>query len=42
MHDIGDLHGSFNHADIAAAMVKPFVSEQNHWMVEKRSIYMRS
>jgi predicted HD phosphohydrolase len=39
MHDIGDLLGSFNHADIGAALVKPFVSERNHWMVEKHAIF---
>ena len=39
LHDIGDTLGSFNHADIAAAVVKPFVSEQNHWMVEKHGIF---
>ena len=26
VHDIGDTLGSYNHADIAAAIVKPFVS----------------
>jgi predicted HD phosphohydrolase len=39
MHDIGDTLGSFNHADVAAAVVKPFVSERNHWMVEKHAIF---
>lgn len=39
LHDIGDLLGSRNHADIAAAILKPFVSEQNHWMVEKHAIF---
>jgi predicted HD phosphohydrolase len=39
MHDIGDLLGSFDHADIGAAMVKPFVSERNRWMVEKHAIF---
>src|SRR6185369_6479137 len=39
LHDIGDTLGSFNHADIAAAVVKPFVSEANHWMVEKHGIF---
>jgi predicted HD phosphohydrolase len=34
LHDIGDTLGSFNHADIAAAIVKPFVSPEIHWMVE--------
>ncbi|MGH9169859.1 MAG: HD domain-containing protein [Acidimicrobiales bacterium] len=39
VHDIGDTLGPVNHADIAAAVVKPFVSEQNHWMVEKHAIF---
>lgn len=39
LHDIGDTLGSFNHADIAAAMLKPFVSPENHWMVEKHAIF---
>jgi predicted HD phosphohydrolase len=39
LHDIGDTLGSYNHADIAAAIVKPFVSEENHWMVEKHGIF---
>ena len=34
LHDIGDTLGSFNHADIAAAIVRPFVSPELHWMVE--------
>src|SRR5260221_782999 len=39
LHDIGDTLGSFNHADIATAILKPFVSEQNLWMVEKHGIF---
>jgi predicted HD phosphohydrolase len=39
LHDIGDTLGSFNHPDIAAAIVKPFVSEQNHWIVEQHGIF---
>src|ERR1041384_3203535 len=39
LHDIGDTLASYNHADLAAAIVKPFVSEQNHWMVEKHAIF---
>src|SRR5205807_2833802 len=39
LHDIGDTLGSYNHADIAAAIVKPFVSDENHWMVEKHAIF---
>jgi predicted HD phosphohydrolase len=39
LHDIGDTLGSYNHPDIAAAILKPFVSEQNHWMVEHHGIF---
>lgn len=38
LHDIGDTLGPFNHADIAASILQPFVSEQNHWMVQKHAI----
>ena len=39
LHDIGDTLGPRNHADIAAAILQPYVSEQNHWMVEKHAIF---
>lgn len=39
LHDIGDTLGSYNHPDIAAAILKPFVSEQNHWMVQHHGIF---
>jgi predicted HD phosphohydrolase len=39
LHDIGDTLGSYNHADIAAAVVKPFVSPENHWMVEQHAVF---
>jgi predicted HD phosphohydrolase len=39
LHDVGDLLGSYNHADIAASMLKPFISEQNHWMLEHHGIF---
>lgn len=31
LHDIGDTLGSFNHPDVAAAILKPFVREELHW-----------
>lgn len=39
LHDIGDTLGSYNHPDIAAAILKPFVSAENYWMVEKHGIF---
>jgi len=39
LHDIGDTLGSFNHPDIAAAILQPFVGEANHWMVQHHGIF---
>ncbi len=39
LHDIGDTLGSYNHPDVAAAILKPFVSPENLWMVEKHGIF---
>ena len=39
LHDIGDTLGSFNHFDIAAAILKPVVSEANLWMVQNHGIF---
>jgi predicted HD phosphohydrolase len=39
LHDIGDTLGPSNHADVAAAILKPYVSERNHWIVDKHAIF---
>ena len=39
LHDIGDTLGSYNHPDIAAAILKPFISEENHWIVAHHGIF---
>ena len=39
LHDIGDGLCSFNHAALAAAILKPFVSPENHWMVENHDTF---
>ena len=39
LHDIGDTLGSYNHADIAATILQPFVSEKNHWIVKHHGIF---
>jgi predicted HD phosphohydrolase len=39
LHDIGDTLGAWNHPEVSAAILKPFVSEANHWMVEKHGIF---
>lgn len=39
VHDIGDMLCTFNHSDLAAAVVRPFVSEKNHFMVQNHGIF---
>lgn len=39
LHDIGDTLGSYNHADVAAVLLEPFVSAENHWMVKHHAIF---
>lgn len=34
VHDIGDVLGPLDHAEIAAAILKPWVSADHHWMVQ--------
>jgi predicted HD phosphohydrolase len=39
LHDIGDTLGSYNHPDIAAAILKPFIDDRLHWMVEHHGVF---
>jgi predicted HD phosphohydrolase len=39
LHDIGDTIGTYNHPDIAAAILKPFVSEEEHWICEQHGLF---
>lgn len=39
LHDIGDVVAPANHPMIAAAVLKPFVSEANYWMVENHDVF---
>ncbi len=39
LHDIGDTLGAYNHPDIAAAIIKPFVSEELHWITQHHGIF---
>lgn len=39
LHDIGDTLGAYNHPDIAAAIIKPFVSEEIHWICQNHGIF---
>lgn len=39
LHDIGDTLGSYNHPEIAAAILKPFVDDKLHWIAEHHGIF---
>ena len=39
LHDIGDTLGTFNHPDVGAAIVKPFVSEEEHWICQQHGAF---
>ena len=37
LHDIGDTLGTYNHGAVAAAIMKPFASPANVWMLENHT-----
>jgi predicted HD phosphohydrolase len=39
LHDMGDILASTNHAELAATVLKPFVSEQNWWLLQHHGIF---
>lgn len=39
LHDIGDTLGPYNHGALAATILKPFVSEANHWLLQHHPIF---
>ena len=39
LHDIGDTIGTYNHPDIGAAVIKPFVSEEEHWICAQHGLF---
>ena len=39
LHDIGESLGPFNHGDIVAAVLRPFVSEANWWMLAHHPVF---
>ncbi|MDP6993386.1 MAG: HD domain-containing protein [Woeseiaceae bacterium] len=39
LHDIGDVLGPANHSEVAAALLAPYVSEKNHWVIKHHGIF---
>ena len=39
LHDIGDVYAPHNHAEFGAAIIRPYVSERTHWIIEHHAIF---
>jgi predicted HD phosphohydrolase len=39
LHDIGDLLALFNHREFAAAVLKPYVTEETYWIVKHHGVF---
>ena len=39
LHDIGDIMAPWNHSDMAAAILQPYISPDNHWLVKHHGIF---
>lgn len=39
VHDIGDTLAPYNHGELAAAMMKPYVSERTHWILKHHCVF---
>ncbi len=39
LHDIGDTLGPTNHADVAATILQPYISEENYWIIKHHGIF---
>lgn len=39
LHDIGESLGPFNHGEVVAAILQPFVSEANHWTLAHHPVF---
>lgn len=39
IHDVGDLLAPYNHSQLAAAIIRPYVSAQVTWIVEQHEVF---
>lgn len=39
LHDIGDLLAPHNHSEMAAAVLRPYVSERTYWIVRQHGLF---
>ena len=39
LHDIGDTLAPENHAQLGASVLRPYVSEENYWLIQHHAIF---
>jgi predicted HD phosphohydrolase len=39
LHDIGDYLAPANHSEVAAAVLRPYVSDKNYWVVKHHGVF---
>lgn len=39
LHDIGDVIAPANHSQVAAAMLRPYISEKNYWIILNHGLF---
>ena len=39
LHDVGEALGPFNHGEVAAAVLRPFVSHAHYWMLAHHPVF---
>jgi predicted HD phosphohydrolase len=39
LHDIGDMLAPANHSAFAASVLRPYISEENHWIVQHHGVF---
>ena len=39
LHDVGDSIAPDNHSQLAAAILRPYVSEENHWIILQHGLF---
>ena len=39
LHDIGDYLAPANHSEVAAAMLRPYISDKNYWIIKHHGVF---
>ena len=39
LHDVGDVLSPLNHSQVAAALLRPYVSDKNYWVVQHHGLF---